>query len=205
MYQAADTRGQQKLEMAAAVDGLPSIPCRDYRLVVADPPWRYQLRESDATHRGRTPYPNMSDEQILSLPIGQITAKDAYLLLWVTNNHLPLGFRCLEAWGFQYKGIHTWLKVSSKGTPHIGVGHYGRNCTEQILVAIKGKPGSFTHLGITSVPTVLMARRRQHSQKPELFWDVANALAEKLGGPNIELFARSRREGWDAWGLEADV
>jgi N6-adenosine-specific RNA methylase IME4 len=54
----------------------------------------------------------MSDDQILALPIGEIAAQHAYCLLWVTNNHLPLGFRCLEFWGFEYKSIFTWLKVT---------------------------------------------------------------------------------------------
>jgi hypothetical protein len=37
----------------------------------ADPPWTYSLRESDQTHRNRTPYPNMSDADILNLPVGE--------------------------------------------------------------------------------------------------------------------------------------
>lgn len=147
----------------------------------------------------------MSDEEVLRMPISAIADTDAYLLLWVTNNHLPLGFRCLEAWGFQYKSIFTWIKTTKASTDddpkvNFGVGHYGRNCTEHFLVATKGNPGSFTKHGLTAIPNVIFVPRSRHSEKPQEFWAIADQLAEKLGGNNIELFARERRSGWDAWG-----
>jgi len=136
MYKSDDKIGQLKLSIALnLVPNLPPIPCKDYRLIVVDPPWSYSLRETDATHRGRCPYPSMSDEQILNLPIGAIAHQDSYLLLWVTNNHLPLGFSCLNYWGFEYKSIFTWIKTTKASTDdepiaNMGIGHYGRNCSE---------------------------------------------------------------------------
>jgi N6-adenosine-specific RNA methylase IME4 len=151
----------------------------------------------------------MCDEDILNLPIGKIAEKNAYLFLWVTNNHLPLGFQCLETWGFTYKTTFTWLKVTKNSTsneikPRIGVGHYGRGCTEHFLVATKGKPKSFTHLGLTNISNVILAPRTEHSRKPEEFFVIANRLGDALGGSRIELFARELREGWDAWGAEVE-
>jgi N6-adenosine-specific RNA methylase IME4 len=151
----------------------------------------------------------MTDQQILDMPIGTIAAPNTYLLLWVTNNHLPLGFKCLESWGFAYKSIFTWVKTTKASTEedprvNIGIGHYGRNCTEHWLVATRGKPGSFTLHGLTNIPNVIHAPRGKHSQKPEEFWAIADRLAETLGGKNIELFARQRRSGWDAWGAEVE-
>lgn len=208
-YQPDDKIGQLKLSIALnLIPGLPPIPNIDYRLIVCDPPWNFTLRETDATHRGRCPYPAMSDEQILNLPIGSIAHQNSYLLLWVTNNHLPLGFRCLERWGFTYKSIFTWVKTTKASTEqepkvNFGIGHYGRNCTEHFLVATKGNPGSFTSHGLTNVPNTIFASRSKHSEKPSEFWTVADRLAEKLGGSRIELFARSKRDGWDSWGAEA--
>ncbi|HEY9832536.1 MAG TPA: MT-A70 family methyltransferase [Stenomitos sp.] len=206
-YSPEDKRGN--LKQSITTTGLPPIPQKNYSLIVADPPWTYLLRESDRTHRNRTPYPNMSDEEIFNLPIGEIAAQNAYLLLWVTNNHLPLGFQCLETWGFTYKTIFTWLKVTQKSTsneikPRIGMGHYGRGCTEHFLVATKGKPKSFTSLGLTNIPNVILANRTDHSRKPEEFFVIANRLGDVLGGSRIELFARELREGWDAWGAEVE-
>jgi N6-adenosine-specific RNA methylase IME4 len=202
-YAQSDKRGQ--LKQSIITTGLPLIPQKNYRLIVLDPPWEYQLRECDRTHRGRTPYPNMGDEEILALPIGKISAPDAYCLLWTTNNHLPLGFRCLEVWGFEYKSIFTWVKVTKDGSkPRIGNGHYGRNCTEHFLIGIRGKPKSFTSLNLTNIPNVIFAPRQEHSRKPEEFFAIANRLGDALGGPRIELFARTRRDGWDCWGAEVD-
>lgn len=215
-YKSSDRVGQLKLSIALElIPGLPPVQGTDYKLIVADPPWAFKLREFDSTHRGRCPYPNMSDEAILNLPIGAIAASDAYLLLWVTNNHLPLGFRCLERWGFKYKSIFTWVKTTKSSTdenphPHIGIGHYGRNCTEHFLVAIKGNPGSFTSHGLTDIPNIIFSRRSEHSRKPDEFWAIANRLGNQLGGVGdslpeayrIELFAREQRTGWSVWGAE---
>ncbi|MDP8934900.1 MAG: MT-A70 family methyltransferase [Cyanobacteriota bacterium] len=229
MYKSHDKTGQLKLAITQQLlPNLPAVPVGNYSLIVIDPPWSFHLREKDATHRGRCPYPSMTDQQILDMPIGAIAHKNAYLLLWVTNNHLPLGFKCLESWGFAYKSIFSWVKTTKSSTDeepkvNIGIGHYGRNCTEHWLVATKdelaepeldftqhflvgtnGKPGSFTAHGLTNIPNVIHAPRGRHSEKPEKFWTIADRLAEKLGGEKIELFARQRRSGWDAWGAEVD-
>jgi N6-adenosine-specific RNA methylase IME4 len=203
-YTQGDKRGQLKESISTV--GLPPIPQRNYSLIVIDPPWSYELRESDKTHRNRTTYPTMLDEQILALPIGEIAAQQAYCLLWVTNNHLPLGFRCLEFWGFEYKSIFTWVKVTKDSrTPHMGTGHYGRNCTEHFLVGARGKVKSFTSLGLTKTKNVIYAPRTDHSRKPEEFFVFANLLGDALSGQRIELFARKRREGWDSWGAEVEI
>lgn len=38
---------------------------------------------------------------------------------------------------------------------------------------------------------------RRHSEKPELVYDL---IELSFLGPRLELFARRRRQGWDAWG-----
>jgi hypothetical protein len=80
MYKPDDKVGQLKLAIALELlPGLPPIQNLNYRLIVADPPWQYELRETDPTHRGRCPYPNMSDDAILNLPIGAIRLTAAAL------------------------------------------------------------------------------------------------------------------------------
>jgi len=204
-YSQDDKRG--RLKQSIKTTELPPIQKKNYSLIVADPPWTYFLRESEQMHQTRTPYPNMSNEEILNLPIGQIAAKNAYLLLWTTNNHLAVAFQCLEAWGFTHKSLFTWVKVTKSSTSNhiklrIGTGHYGRSCTEHFLVATKGLPKSFMNLGLTNIPNVIHAPRTEHSRKPEEFFVIANRLGDALGGSRIELFARQLRDGWDAWGAE---
>lgn len=212
-YRNHDDRGQTKLALAAQVVGMPPLPTHTpYGLIVADPPWQYNLRESDETHRGRTPYPNMDDAAILDFPMWQLASDRAcYLLLWVTNNHLPLGFECLKRWGFEYKAIHHWIKTtkdadleSDRPKTRMGLGHWGRNCSESFLVGVKGEARSFSSVGLTNVPNVFYAPVGEHSRKPDQFWAIANRLKGALNEPPaIELFAREPRDRWDSWGLEA--
>jgi len=215
-YKADDSVGQLKLSIALhLIPNLPPIPHNEYRLIVADPPWQFTLRETDKTHRGRCSYPSMTEQEIMKMPISAIASDDSYLLLWVTNNHQALGFRCLEHWGFTHHSTFTWEKITKAGKSHAGIGHYGRSCTEHFLVATKGNPGSFTHHGLTNIINIIRAPRTKHSQKPEQFWDIADRLAhklencEKLGKlshpSRIELFARQQRANWDSWGAEANL
>jgi N6-adenosine-specific RNA methylase IME4 len=69
---------------------------------------------------------------------------------------------------------------------------------EHLLIASKGSPP----LPPTeSVPaSVFRERRREHSRKPEASYRIIEAMYPAL--PKIELFARSTREGWAAWGNE---
>ena len=214
-YKSDDCVGQLKLSIALhLIPNLPPIPHKEYRLIVADPPWDFHLRETDKTHRGRCSYPSMTDDEILNMPMSAIANDDSYLLLWVTNNHQALGFRCLDRWGFTHRSTFTWEKITKDGNPHAGLGHYGRNCTEHFLVATKGNPGSFTHHGLANIINIIRAPRTKHSQKPEQFWHIADRLAEKLENceklgklstpSRIELFSRTPRPNWDCWGAEAE-
>ena len=203
-YDSLDARGQQKLAIALELlPNTPPLPIGEFSLIVADPPWSFHLRESDASHRGRCPYPSMSIDQIKALPIEAIAAEQAYLLLWTTNNHLPLAFDVVTAWGFQYKTLHTWVKTTLAGDKiRFGIGHYGRNCTEHFLVASRGNAPSWTSLALTNIPTAFLAPVGDHSQKPDAFYQIAKRLGAALGGQPLELFARQRRPGWTAWGAE---
>jgi N6-adenosine-specific RNA methylase IME4 len=48
--------------------------------------------------------------------------------------------------------------------------------------------------------SVITAPRREHSRKPDEAYELIEQMYPEL--PKIELFARQRRNGWDAWGNE---
>ena len=51
-----------------------------------------------------------------------------------------------------------------------------------------------------NISQVVMAKRGKHSQKPQ---EVRKRIVKLMGDlPRIELFARTKVEGWDAWGNE---
>jgi len=51
------------------------------------------------------------------------------------------------------------------------------------------------------VREIILAPVREHSRKPDEFF---HRVERYCDGPYLELFARERRPGWDAWGDEAD-
>ena len=73
-----------------------------------------------------------------------------------------------------------------------------RGNAEICLLAIKGKP----HRNSNRVHQFLISPIRGHSQKPE---EAREKIVELMGDlPRVELFAREKTEGWDAWGNEVE-
>jgi N6-adenosine-specific RNA methylase IME4 len=170
----------------------PPLPNKGpYRVIVADPPWPYEMRKEDPSHRATHPFPQMSIEQICAVDVGGIAHKDCVLWLWITNHHI---IRCaatvLDAWGFQEKTILTWAK------DRMGTGDWLRGQTEQCVMAVRGSPT----IVLTNQTTLLHGPMRKNSQKPDEFY----AFVEKLcPAPRYAyLFSREEREGWDMHGDE---
>jgi N6-adenosine-specific RNA methylase IME4 len=172
---------------------LPPLPMHGpYRVIVADPPWPYEIRMDDPTHRGALPYPTMSIPQICKIDVASIAHEDCILWLWTTNFFMRHAYTVLDAWGFTDKTILTWVK------DRMGLGDWLRGQTEHCIMAVRGKPPMPY---ITNQTTVLYGPVRAHSQKPEEFY----AFVEKLcPAPRYaELFSRQSRDKWDGHGDEA--
>jgi N6-adenosine-specific RNA methylase IME4 len=169
----------------------PPLPNRGpYRVIVADPPWPYEARQQDSSHRGTLPYPPMSIAQICAMPIASIAHEDCILWLWVTNAHIREAFEVLDAWGFEQKSILTWIK------DQMGIGNWLRGKTEHCLLAVRGKPT----VSLTNQTTALHASRGAHSEKPAVFFDLVEVLCP---APRYAyLFSRSVRPHWDGHGDE---
>ena len=52
------------------------FPNKRYKIILADPPWRYNDERSNDPHLGGITYPTMSDEEIYTLPIQDISDED---------------------------------------------------------------------------------------------------------------------------------
>jgi len=162
-----------------------------YRTIVADPPWKQPLMGAFARRNdARTlPYPTMTLDAIKALPVGDYAAPDAHLWLWTTNAFLDASFDVVRAWGFKYLTTITWVKPS-------GCGPWFASTTQHCLFAYKER---CVFSGRRYAPTHFHAAPKRHSAKPEAFYQ----LAEDVSAPaRLELFARSRRLGWSAWGNE---
>lgn len=165
------------------------LPEGPFRVVVVDPPWRYDTAVEKSGLRGLVDYADMSIEEICALPVAKLAHADAALWLWTTNSFMRAAYRCLDAWGFEEKTILTWDKE------RLGTGSWLRNTTEHCILAVRGRPV----LELGSQPTLIREKRREHSRKPEAFYRLVESLCP---GSKVELFARGSRPAWTSWGAE---
>ena len=173
-------------------DPLP-VPLRRYTVILADPPWRYEFSPA-ASRSVENHYPTMALDDIRKMPVGDLAHKDAVLFMWSTGPKLGESLSVVNAWGFTHRTAAVWDKQK------IGMDHYFRQQTEMLLVATRGTP--LTPPTDARVSSLISSPRGQHSVKPAEVYEIIEAMYPNA--PRLELFARNRREGWDAWGNQAE-
>jgi len=170
--------------------------------MLADPAWEYRVwSKKGAGRSAESHYPTMPTADICALPVADLADQDCALLLWVTFPVLPDAFKVIEAWGMTYKSTaFTWVKTCRKSEGfHVGMGHYTRANAEICLLATKGSPKRVSK----SVRQLIVSPVEEHSKKPD---EVRERIVQLFGDvPRIELFARQRADGWDAWGNETET
>lgn len=194
--------------------------CGGFRVILADPPWEFRTySERGAEKSPAAHYNTMSDGAISLLPVNALAASDCVLFLWVTWPKMKIWGQILSSWGFEYKGLAwEWRKYNPKtGKYAFGAGYGTRKNLEPCLLATTGNPSLRKDLppdlfGLGPAPAgmrsvrdwmewwpedEIRAPRRQHSRKPDEQYGRIEVLFE---GPYIELFSRSDRPGWTAWG-----
>lgn len=123
--------------------------------------------------------------------------------LWATFPNIGDGIKVLEAWGFEYKtAAFVWVKKNPKnGRNFWGMGAYTRANAEVCLLGVSKDFKAGQQVRSHSVHQIIEAPFEGHSKKPD---ETRRRIVELLGDvPRIELFARQRADGWDAWGNEA--
>lgn len=163
-----------------------------YGAILCDPPWRFTTydRKKAVASRGPDPYPTMTLDELMALPVATMSAADCALFMWVVDSHLDQALRLGTAWGFTYKTIgFIWDKN------RMGMGFWTRKEAEVCLLFTRGKPKRLSG----GVRQIIREPRREHSRKPEGQYQRVVAL---VGGPYLELFARQERPNWAAWGNE---
>jgi len=172
-----------------------------YNCVLADPPWEYRVwSEKGAGRSAESHYPTMPVKDICALPVADIAAPDSALFLWVTFPVLPDAFKVIAAWGYTYKSVaFTWIKTNRKSPGyHVGMGHYTRANAEICLLATRGRMPRVSK----GIRQLIVSPVEEHSKKPD---ETRERIVQLFGDiPRIELFARRRADGWDAWGNEIE-
>jgi N6-adenosine-specific RNA methylase IME4 len=181
-----------------------------YGVIYADPPWAYQTwgrgevvpqRDSIEQH-----YPVMNVEQMAKLPVANLARLNCALLMWSTSSHTPQAFWLAEQWGFRFASkAFTWAKLNKRWAEHdddgpgnsklwfMGMGHGTRRNTEDCWLFTRGQPKRLDK----GVRELIVSPIREHSRKPD---EAYHRIERLFAGPYCELFSRTNRPGWDAWG-----
>jgi N6-adenosine-specific RNA methylase IME4 len=169
------------------------IKDKKYRIIYADPPWKYGNSMPLGTTEPQDYYLLMDTHDICAMPIKDITEKDAVLFLWSTSPHLPEALEVAKAWGFTYKTTFIWDKIKHN------MGHYNSVRHEILLVCTKG---ACTPDVKRLFDSVVSEERTEHSKKPNVFREIIETIYTY--GNKIELFARETPEGWDVFGNQSN-
>jgi len=184
---------EKKAQRESDIEEIKSKPVVDpggkYDTVIIDPPWPYGTKYNATGRRAANPYPEMSIEEISNLDTH--TKDDSIIWLWTTHKFLRHSFALLDTWEFRDVSILTWVK------DRMGLGTWLRSQTEFCIMAVKGKPV----IDLSSQTTVIYGAMREHSRKPDEFYDMVKELCP---GSILDWFSREAREGIASGGKEVD-
>jgi N6-adenosine-specific RNA methylase IME4 len=164
-------------------------PTHTYDVIVVDPPWPYGTKYDPKGRRAANPYPEMSLEDIKAINLP--ASDDCVLWLWTTHKFMRYSFDIIDAWGFRDVAIITWVK------DRMGLGTHIRSQSEFCIMALKGKPT----INLTNQTTVVNGKLKEHSRKPDEFYEMVNSLCV---GYKLDYFSREQREGWDQYGNDTN-
>ena len=177
-------------QAALISESAPEIPAGPFHVISIDPPWPYGTEYDPHGRRAANPYPEMSLEDIAGLEIP--AADDCVLWLWTTHKFMRHSFSLLDKWGFRDVAILTWVK------DRMGLGAWLRSQTEYCIMAVRGSPP----VQLSNQTTVIHGPLRDHSRKPDAFYDLVNGLCV---GAKLDYFSREKREGWAQVGNTLDL
>lgn len=193
-----EKRDRLRRTVKASEDLIPdALPQGRFQVVACDFPFDYRSSKNATSNADpKHHYPTMPIADIAALPIADILAEDALLMLWSPSMFLADVIGMLPAFGCRYHSTAVW----SKGRGVVGAGLL-RQSSEFLVLAVRG-----SGLGkpLRQLPSVFEERTKGHSSKPEtpLQW-IEEAFPHVEA--RCELFARRPRPGWTVWGADPDI
>jgi N6-adenosine-specific RNA methylase IME4 len=168
-----------------------------FDVVVIDPPWPMQkIDRYTAPNQDAFDYEVMTEEELTEFWPDEIADKlspDCHVFIWTTQKFVPMALRLLEPWRLNYVLLMVWHKPG--GFQPFDLPQF--NC-EFIIYARHGAP---VFIDTKDFPCCFEAPRREHSRKPEYFYDLVRRVT---GGSRIDVFAREHHEGFARFGNEVD-
>jgi N6-adenosine-specific RNA methylase IME4 len=169
-----------------------------YEVVVADPPWHFDLRSEAGNGKAASAqYDTMSLNDIKALPVANLVRHDSLLLLWTTGWAMATGQAqaVAKAWGAEPVTELVWIKRTINGKNRVGTGYRARSMHEPILLAKWGNPKH------SAFPSSFDGLARRHSEKPEEFYELV--VKKTIGAYRCDLFSAGiERPGFEGWGKD---
>lgn len=165
------------------------IPKKKYGVILMDPPWDVPFK---------TPYTTMTITSLALMDIKSLCSKDGCtLFVWTPNSHLEEALGLCRVWGFKYKQLITWCK-------NYGLGRPPYSATEHCIMASRGSPkrAHQEFKGNELFNWFETKDKPKHSVKPSRMFELIESIDSMRDTPKLEMFARTKRDGWDAWGKE---
>ena len=172
--------------------GPAAASSKKYQTILMDPPWPIKWNAASSIGKKNLQYQTLPISEIIAIPVDELAAEHCRLLMWVTNSFLPEGLGIIRLWKFHYDKLFTWCKNN-------GMGGHPRNATEHLIIASRGEPQMRGRNDSMILNWLECPRTSKHSEKPDALRHVFEKFSPE---PRIELFARQRHPGWDAWGNE---
>jgi N6-adenosine-specific RNA methylase IME4 len=176
----AETRKESKEADERRIMSIAPVKGK-FKTIVMDPPWDYEWLS--LAGRAQPGYATMTHDELLALDVPAWADDDCHLYLWTTNNFMTRAVDLMAHWGFQHKTVLTWVK------PKFGLGSYFRNSTEHVLFGVRGDLGTRAD----NIATHFEAPLGEHSEKPDIFYDIVERASYPLYG---EVFQRHVREAF---------
>lgn len=166
-----------------------------WEIIVADPAWRFSGNsEKKPGRNAMRHYPCMKFADIVAMPVREIAAEHALLLLWITVPFAHRADEVIRAWGFTTKSQLVWPKQRT------ATGYWAMNQHELLIIARRGQfPCKRPALFPTSI---IPGSQRDHSRKPEWPQEIVDQRFPHMR--KLELNARRPRKGWAVWGNETN-
>lgn len=184
-------------ELRKAVQEVKALPAAEmkpgkYKTIVVDPPWPMRkIPREVRKNQVRSDYRSKSVEEIMQFPLSKWVEQKSgcHLYLWTTHKFLPDAMDIMQAWGFNYQCVLTWVK-------NVGFTPYSWMYSTELCLF--GRCGDLPLLK-NGVRLDFSASVREHSRKPDEFYEIVKVASPP---PRIDVFSRQAREGFDQYGDE---
>ena len=190
---------------------MPRMRRKKYRVLYADPPWKFNNIGKKPSTEKSTLFHSMNSEKhydvmplqdLKDMPINNVMDGNSALFLWVLGGYLQQGLDLMYHWGYTYKAVaFVWVKVHKSGKLRNNLGPWTLPGSEMCLLGTRGNVHKDYAVGYTE-KQVHTGEVLAHSKKPDEF---RRKIERMFPDQNrLELFAREENSGWDVFGNQVE-